>query len=205
MSNAVLHRAQDASRFIQYYRTAIESSPLQVYYSPLIFSPKATLTRRCHQKERPGWVLNDPVVEEDWNPCLQTLEGHSDFVNSIAWSQDGSRLASKSRDKEVKIWDLATGQCASTFHVSSSDFLQFNHLYSGSNSSMEFVTSNGYGLSDDKSWITFDGVKLLWLPAEYRPYDTNAFAIHANKLAIGCPSGRVIFLTLAEQDPIAAY
>lgn len=25
----------------------------------------------------PGWVLNNPVMDEDWSPYLQTLEEHS--------------------------------------------------------------------------------------------------------------------------------
>ncbi|KAJ5588741.1 hypothetical protein N7537_011419 [Penicillium hordei] len=111
---ALLYRVQDASRFIRYHRLAIESSPLQVYSSPLIFSPMLSLTRRCYQKERPDWVLNEPLVDKDWSPCLQTLEGHSSSVNSIAWSQDRSRLASGSKDNTVRIWDPATGQCVST-------------------------------------------------------------------------------------------
>jgi WD40 repeat protein len=41
------------------------------------------------------------------------LEGHSDWVTSVSWSQDGSRLVSASYDKTVKIWDAATGQCTS--------------------------------------------------------------------------------------------
>ncbi|KAJ9481382.1 hypothetical protein VN97_g12098 [Penicillium thymicola] len=111
---ALLCRVQDASRFIRYHKVAIESSPLQVYSSPLIFSPMLGLTRRSFQRERPGWVLNEPLVDKNWSPCLQTLEGHSDWVNSIAWSPDGSRLASASSDKTVRIWDPTTGQCAST-------------------------------------------------------------------------------------------
>ncbi|KAJ5531424.1 NACHT nucleoside triphosphatase [Penicillium freii] len=53
-------------------------------------------------------------VEKDWSSCLQTLEGHSGSVNSIAWSPNGSRLASASKDNTIRIWDPATGQCAST-------------------------------------------------------------------------------------------
>ncbi|KAJ5636997.1 hypothetical protein N7490_006876 [Penicillium lividum] len=113
-SEELLHRARDASRFIRYHRIAIESSPLQVYCSPLIFSPLKSLTRISFRDERPDWVLNDPVEEENWSPCLQTLEGHRDSVNSIAWSPDGSRLASASFDKTARIWDPATGQSIST-------------------------------------------------------------------------------------------
>ncbi|KAJ5937286.1 hypothetical protein N7454_004941 [Penicillium verhagenii] len=109
-SERLLNRIRDASRFIRYYRTAIESSPLQVYCSPLIFGPLKSLTRISFQDERPDWVLNKPVELENWSSCLFTLEGHRDSVQSIAWSPDGSRLASASDDKTAKIWDPVTGQ-----------------------------------------------------------------------------------------------
>ncbi|KOS45758.1 hypothetical protein ACN38_g3349 [Penicillium nordicum] len=53
-----------------------------------------------------------------WDPatgrCVSTLKGHSDGVQSVAWSHNGGRLASGSSDKTVKIWDPATGHCIST-------------------------------------------------------------------------------------------
>ena len=38
-----------------------------------------------------------------------TLEGHIDFVNSVAFSPDGQRIASGSNDETIKIWDAASG------------------------------------------------------------------------------------------------
>ena len=35
-------------------------------------------------------------------------------VWSVAWSPDGTKLASGSEDKTVKIWNAKTGQCVST-------------------------------------------------------------------------------------------
>jgi len=36
--------------------------------------------------------------------------GHSDYVFSVAWSPDGGRLATGSKDRVVKVWDAASGQ-----------------------------------------------------------------------------------------------
>lgn len=37
---------------------------------------------------------------------LQTLKGHSDSANSIAFSPDGKTIATGSRDNTVKLWNL---------------------------------------------------------------------------------------------------
>ena len=44
------------------------------------------------------------------HPDELTLAGHADSVTSVAFSPDGQRLASASRDQTVKIWDSATGK-----------------------------------------------------------------------------------------------
>jgi WD40 repeat protein len=49
-------------------------------------------------------------IENDWSPCFQTLNGHSDSVNSVAFSHDGTLVASTSLGQTVKLWDTATGQ-----------------------------------------------------------------------------------------------
>jgi hypothetical protein len=42
-----------------------------------------------------------------------------------------------------------------------------------------------------RTWITWDGNNLLWLPPEYRPGE---FAVKGNYVGIGCGSGVVYIL-----------
>ncbi|MBO53217.1 MAG: hypothetical protein CMJ69_20855, partial [Planctomycetaceae bacterium] len=50
-------------------------------------------------------------------PLLKLLDHHK-AVMSVAWSPDGKRLASASRDKNAKIFDARTGQQLATFNKS---------------------------------------------------------------------------------------
>ena len=47
--------------------------------------------------------------------ALSVLQGHSDAVTSICWSPDGTQLASGSRDKTAKLWQVASGQNTVTY------------------------------------------------------------------------------------------
>jgi hypothetical protein len=44
-----------------------------------------------------------------------TYRGHTDWVYDVAWSPDGKRLASCSKDKSVQIWDAADGSHVFTY------------------------------------------------------------------------------------------
>ncbi|ATZ48860.1 hypothetical protein BCIN_04g00790 [Botrytis cinerea B05.10] len=104
----------DAKRFILNCYSIADSSPLQLYSSALIFAPKKSIIRNTFHNYTPNWILQKPNTDLEWNAVLQTLEGHSGGVNSIAFSADSKLLASASRDHTIKIWDSATGTLQQT-------------------------------------------------------------------------------------------
>ncbi|KAI3571439.1 hypothetical protein IWW34DRAFT_291909 [Fusarium oxysporum f. sp. albedinis] len=105
----VLTFLRDAKRFVLNYRWIIDTAPLQLYASAIVFAPKQSIIRQTFKRYLPGWISLLPTVDSDWNAVLQTLEGHTDFINSAVFSNDGKLIASGSRDNTVKIWNVATG------------------------------------------------------------------------------------------------
>ncbi len=104
----------DARRFILESRYIVEKAPLQVYNSALIFSPRASNIRHLYLDKLPSWIDRLPIVEDDWTPSLQALEGHSDWALAIVFSPNGQLLASASNDHTVRLWDPATGASRGT-------------------------------------------------------------------------------------------
>ncbi|KAL8295995.1 hypothetical protein RB600_001468 [Gaeumannomyces tritici] len=110
-TSALLH---DLQRFLLANAAVIDASPPQIYHSALLFAPKRSVIRTLWFIKFPTCVSLLSPVDLDWNACLQTLEGHSNLVKSVAFSPNGQKLASGSGDKTVKLWDAATGACLQT-------------------------------------------------------------------------------------------
>ncbi|KAF2473226.1 HET-domain-containing protein [Lindgomyces ingoldianus] len=161
--DTLLKVVRDARRFIMSHKWAIENSPLQAYVSALLFSPTCSLIRNLFKREKPDWIVIKPAIQEKWSPCLQTLEGHSGWVSSVAFSHDSTRLVSGS--------------------------VAFSHdstrLVSGSD---DHNVNRGIHLSSNCRWITYNSENLLWLPSEYRP---SCSTVSEKMIGTGTGHGRV--------------
>ncbi len=86
------------------------------------------ITNRGWAFSFPDWVIAPSIIlaagGDDraitlWNvrngQLLEVLTGHTNTVQAVTFSQDGTLLASSSVDHTIKLWDMTTGQCLQTF------------------------------------------------------------------------------------------
>ena len=60
--------------------------------------------------------------------CIKTLQGHDHNVSSVTFLPSGDFLVSSSRDKTIKIWEVATGY-VDLSHFYSIQLWTLNHFY----------------------------------------------------------------------------
>ena len=84
---------------------------MQIYCSILPFTPHNTALSRTYKSLHPSDVNVIAGLEATWNAAIAD---DTNLVTSVEFSSDGSRLATASLDKIVRLWDGRTGNCIAT-------------------------------------------------------------------------------------------
>jgi WD40 repeat protein len=140
------------------------------------------------------------------------LKGLRDSVNALEFSSDGRYLAgSCSYPDRVCIWDADTGELWREIAVGGvGTTLSFSsdngHLITGYgriavdelSSGVASPNWSGYGIDVSTTWITWNGKKIIRLPAEYRPnsYYDGVWLVKDRIIVMGCFSGRVLLIAM---------
>jgi len=100
----------DAIKFIAVFGPPISQSTPHIYLSALPFAPKNSLVAKHYMPLFPKVLHLKTGKADQWPPIIDVFEGHTNSVNSIAFSQDGKRIVSGSYDQTIRVWDAETGE-----------------------------------------------------------------------------------------------
>lgn len=121
---------EDVERVVHAYNSVIRISALQLYSTVLFFMPHCNLYERTkHEYHSPlEFVSTRP---DGWPPRCRILEGHKGRVCSVAFSPDGTCIASGSTDDTVRVWDVVTGQTVTQFKAHAGGILSVSYSPDG--------------------------------------------------------------------------
>ena len=133
------------------------------------------------------------------------LNGHTGWVTSVAFSQDGSQVVSGSGDKTVRIWNVTTGhsQLITTSDITLPDgsrveittSIEFDIFYPST------LNTSTLKISNDHQWI-MPSLQVqysihsphCWIPSQYRDLSCRSF--WGSRICLGCRSGNMFILDM---------
>jgi WD40 repeat protein len=152
--------------------------------SELAISPDmSNLAIVFREPSRPQWQLQ--VWKTDDGTLLHNLEGHTDYIESIAYSPDGKILASGGADQTVRLWQMKDGHLLKTLQGHENNVAKVVFSPDG-----RTLASSDWDHTI-RLWRTGDGTTLYTLKGQNRiPYSIT-FSPDGSVLATGGTAGLV--------------
>ena len=100
---------KDGIKFVQIFAGAIDKSTPHLYLSGLPFLPSKSVMGRGLLKGFTGIAHVAVGMHDNWPRNQHILQGHTDWVWSVAFSPDGRHIVSGSGDRTIRVWDAQTG------------------------------------------------------------------------------------------------
>ena len=105
----VMMLIKDVIKFVQNFTGLIDKSTPHLYLSALPFLPANSVMARYWVPKFPGIAQVSEGLCNDWPRNEHVLQGHTEWVNSVAFSPDGRHIVSGSEDQTIQVWDAQTG------------------------------------------------------------------------------------------------
>ena len=96
----------DLRQFTSYFAVPISESVAHIYLSALAFSPTCSFFHEIYERCQ-GMVTVKRGRPLNWPLLLHTFH-HTDRVNCVAFSPDGTQIVSGSDDKTIRVWNVET-------------------------------------------------------------------------------------------------
>ncbi|KAF8547697.1 hypothetical protein OG21DRAFT_1382116, partial [Imleria badia] len=103
--------ASEAFQFIQVFAPVLRECTPHLYLSAMSQTPSSSPLCKLwidHLQKHASVTSGHPV---NWPAEIHTLQGHTNSVNSAAYSPNGRHIVSGSSDKTIRVWNATTGQC----------------------------------------------------------------------------------------------
>ncbi|KZP30686.1 WD40 repeat-like protein [Athelia psychrophila] len=171
---AAMTLLHDCERLIREFFPAVSTAWAHVYDSALNFSPQRSALRKCYSPQLK--VMGGP---KEWNVCSRIIEGHSSWLSSVAYSPDGTRIASGSNDRTIRLWDTISGAHLNTLEGHSSAVLAVAFSPDG------VIMASGSHDKTIRLWDTVSGKHLVTLEGHTYRVRSVAYSPDGTRIASG--------------------